>query len=138
MRFQVRPPSSVHTSVTIPCSLRHRSCQRAGECRRIVGWMAPNSLGSFRAALRDHERADASASSVQPPAERKRSRYATQPVCSVLVPASSSPPPGRSTGFARIGPRIPSGSFAAADHVRPPSDETRTSAHQARGLRPTL
>ena len=49
--------------------------------------MAPNSLGSFRAALRDHERADASASSVQPPAERKRSRDATQPVCSVLFAA---------------------------------------------------
>ncbi len=66
-----------------------------------------------------------------------RSMCTTQPACSVLDPARSSPL-GSSTGFARIGPRIPGGSLTAADHVRPLSTEVRTSPHHARGLGPTL
>ena len=43
---------------------------------------------------------------------------ATHPACSVLDPASSVAG-ASSTGFARIGPRMPSGRRIAADHVRP-------------------
>src|SRR5260221_13146670 len=66
-----------------------------------------------------------------------RSMCTTHPACSVLDPARIAPP-GSSTGFARIGPRIPGGSLAAADHVRPLSTEVRTSPHHARGVEPTL
>ena len=117
--------------MTTPWRLRQSTCSREGEWARIVGWIAPNSFGSLSGPLFRHALADARSPPVQ------RSMCTTQPACSVLDPASTSPP-ASSTGLARIGPRIPAGSRIGRDHDRPWSVDVRARPHHSRGLGPTL
>ena len=105
------------------------------EWTRIVGWIAPNSSFAFSGPLFVHNAAAARPSAVHGPA--KRSMCTTHPSFSVLDPASMTPG-WSSTGFARIGPRMPEGRVIAADHVRPTSDEMRARPHHCDGLGPTL
>ena len=72
------------------------------ECTRIVGWMASKIFGSFRASLFRQAFADARL------VPSNRSMCTTQPPFSVLEPASNAPS-ASSTGFARMGPSMPSG-----------------------------
>ena len=74
--------------------------------------MASNREVSLRGALRVQAEGDAGSGGVH------RSTCATQPWSSVLEPATTTPS-GSSTGFARMGPRMPGGSGRAGDHVRP-------------------
>src|SRR5688500_20368654 len=97
------------------CRVRQRICSDVGECTRTVGWIAPNSFAVFSGALFTHEAADASDEGDQSP--EYRSMCTIQPACSVLDPASITPLPS-STGFARMGPRVPAGRCVAGDQVR--------------------
>src|SRR5262245_24099931 len=97
--------------------------------------MAPNSAEVFSGPVFFHDAA--SPSDAELPLPEYRSMWTIQPSFSVLDPARSTPP-ASSTGLARIGPRIPSGSLIAGDHVRPSSLDVRTSPHHASGLGPTL
>src|SRR5438105_4017981 len=101
----------------------------------MVGWIAPNSFASFNAPVFSHDDDDESESAVHDPV--KRSMCTTQPSCSVLDPARTTSGPS-SIGLARIGPRMPAGNFAAADHVRPASADVRAIPHHSDGLGPTL
>src|SRR6188508_3129709 len=97
--------------------------------------MAPNSADVFRGPVFFHDVAAPSDAAL--PSPEYRSMWTSQPSFSVLDPASSTPP-ASSTGLARIGPRMPSGSLIAGDHVRPSSVDVRTIPHQVSGLGPTL
>src|SRR5262245_34389160 len=97
--------------------------------------MAPKSAAVLSAPVFFQDAAAPSDAALASP--EYRSMWTSQPSFSVLDPASSTPP-GNSTGFARMGPRIPSGSLVAADQVRPSSPEVRTMPHHVSGLGPTL
>src|SRR5262245_10044208 len=123
---QVLPWSLDHDSTILPWRLRKSACNPPG-CASRVGWITPNSFPSLIGPVLCHVW----------PRSAVRSKWARQPLSSVLDGHSSSPP-SSSIGLFLMGPRTPFGSRRASLQVFPPSVEVLSMPHQAEGLGPTL